>query len=308
MTNPSLALIKCLVSIAVTAVAVVPRMPFDHPWSIGGNLSYRFRQLLLVLCGYRIVKFVFADYASVMPSQLIVGINGLESTLICFLTLLTPYLLRVWLSDVINIPGRGKGLEVWLYVVAALCFSGISLELVGFTDDIWMLKKIGDCLTFFPVTRTVALYNTITHPSGNYPGRGTVLSQIILVVEWYSLFAHGSDAIAKFLHMVGLMEDDFYWNSLMRGLRGHNLFASLVRIMCHSIFLNVLDESYQLRNASTSSQSDGPSSRRGSTESNSSSRSGSPVGRWSSDAVDEELAVGSHEHPVQEIVSLVKHN
>eukprot|EP00581_Thalassiosira_minuscula_P011744 CAMPEP_0183718880 /NCGR_PEP_ID=MMETSP0737-20130205/12019_1 /TAXON_ID=385413 /ORGANISM="Thalassiosira miniscula, Strain CCMP1093" /LENGTH=300 /DNA_ID=CAMNT_0025948523 /DNA_START=240 /DNA_END=1142 /DNA_ORIENTATION=- len=298
---PSLALIKCLVSIAVTAVAVVPRMPFDNPWSIGGNLSNSFRRLLLILCGYRVFKFVFSEYFAIISTQskLMIGINGLESTLICFLTLLTPYLLRVWLSDIINIPGRGKGLEVWLYVVSAFCFSGITLELVGFTQDIWMLKKIGDCLTFFPVTRTVALYNSITHPSGNYAGRGTVLSQIIIVVEWYSLFAHGSDATSKFMHMVGLMGDDVYWGSVLRGLRGHNLFASLVRIMCHSIFLNVLDESYQLSNASTQS-----STRRGSmgsTDTESSSRSNSSAG---DKFADEEVVVGSG----QQMVSLVKHN
>ena len=93
----------------------------------------------------------------------------------------------------------------------------------------------------------------MAHQGGRYPGRGSILSQIVIVVEWYSLFAHGSDALSKFLHMIGMMSDDIYRGSTLKGLRGHNLFASLIRIMCHSIFLNVLDESYQLRNASRSS-------------------------------------------------------
>ena len=105
--------------IAVTALAIVPRMPLDAPWTIGGKLSYHFRKLLLVIFAIYMGRHLFFPtlLKAGIPKAFSIGLMALESVLLSFLCLLTPYLLRVWLSGRVNVGRRpGKALEGWIQV------------------------------------------------------------------------------------------------------------------------------------------------------------------------------------------------
>ena len=104
---------KRLFVIAVTAIAILPRMPFDERFSIGGNLSNGFRKLVLTVCILNIGRKVVETLISKTTIKFGMAI---EAILAAFLVLLTPYLLRKWMSERINFPGGRRsafGLMPW---------------------------------------------------------------------------------------------------------------------------------------------------------------------------------------------------
>ena len=63
---------RLLFAIAVTIAAIAPRMPLDRPWTIGGNVSRRFRQLLFVITGIYILKHALDDFIPSKTLKLII--------------------------------------------------------------------------------------------------------------------------------------------------------------------------------------------------------------------------------------------
>ena len=87
---------KLIFVLAVAVIAVAPRMPLDEPWSIGGRLSNSFRKTLLLIVSSYMIRILIVTRFS---KGLGVFLMGCESVLISFLSLLLPYLLRVWMRD-----------------------------------------------------------------------------------------------------------------------------------------------------------------------------------------------------------------
>lgn len=237
---------KAFFSIFVTAVSIVPRMPFDQPLSIGGDLSKPFRQLLLGLTLLRLSRH--AVTLSRTGQRIFLAIEGEALTL---LSLLAPYLLRVFLANKINIPGAkgaGQGLMPWLYACGGLTFLGAILRIITGEQDFWILKKLSDALSFIPVYRTLKYYNMVTTGQAPYPGRGPIISQIVMLGEYYSLSAHTIDIITKIIHYLDLIKDSdaFIKSTIVKGLYMDNFYASFSRILCHAVLLNAIDENYHL--------------------------------------------------------------
>jgi len=86
------------------------------------------------------------------------------------------------------------------------------------------LEKPADVLSFIPVYRTVLLYKQVTTARSPYPGRGSVLAQMVLVGEYYGLVARSFDAALK------------------------------VEQLLHAVLLNVLDEIDGIHTASETTE------------------------------------------------------
>jgi hypothetical protein len=234
--------------LVVTISAIFPRMPFDTPWEIGGNLSKPFRYMVVAI-------FVTNFVRHTTPRPYYIWADAVLTVLCSCTFLMTPYLLRVWLSKRVNIGTRsGEVFTRWVKAVAILSCLGAVLR-YRVDRKYWLLTKIADALTFFPVTRTLALYNSVTLARSRYPGRGSILSQTAMILEWCSLFAHGADAASKILGLMGLV-DRTQLNSKTSPTMMTVYFAiryiTFLRLFCHSILLNSLDEAYTIGSVATS--------------------------------------------------------
>lgn len=231
--------------LAVTAAAVAPRMPFDKPWTIGGRLSHNYRKLLIVITSLYFSRYFLYGIISITMDRLIVVT---ESILLSLLSLLTPYILRVWMSGKINVPGGrrpGKGLEPWIYATAALGLLGFCTKLYTGNDSWWIWKKIADALSFYPVRQTLIWYNAFITSQARYPGRGSALSQVVMIGEYYALLACAMDITTKILLLLGILEAEEWSKSvLFISFYKNTVFAIYTRCLCHSILINVLDETH----------------------------------------------------------------
>lgn len=187
----------------------------------------------------------------------------LEGVCFSFLSLLTPYLLRKWMVDKVNIPGGrrnpGQALQPWVHLFIGLSVMFCLLNILSNDNrHTWILKKMADILSFIPVTQTLRLYNHVTTSQTSYPGRGSVLAQVVFVGEYYALFGHSADLIIRTLGLLGWIADPhvFRKTPLAQGLYANILFAGYFRVLCHSILLNILDEAYILGTGSAACNSD----------------------------------------------------
>lgn len=234
----------------VGACVILPRMPFDDKYSIGGDLSRGFRVLLVAILVLNLLRQLF--HGVLQETKFYYLALGTEATLISFLSLLTPYLLRGWMMDRINFPGAriaGRGLSGWIYGVALVNLMGVTGRVFFNSDDLWVFKKIGDMLTFFPVVQTLTLYNSITSAAARYPGRGIILSQMVLIGEYYCVLSHGADVVTKLASLFGF-NDLFYDKDVYMAIYHNNGYAAFFRILCHGIMLNVLDENSAVQQTS----------------------------------------------------------
>ena len=244
---------KRLFVVAVTAIAIMPRMPFDERFSIGGNLSNGFRKVVLTVCILNLGRNLAGPLMDKTTNKFGMVI---EAILASFLNLLVPYLLRKWMSERINFPGGRRsayGLMPWIYAITGLSLMGALPVFMMEGLNLWIFKKIADVISFFPVYRTLKVYNSITTIGGRYPGRGSVLSQVVLVSEFYALIAHSTDVLVKALYFVDMIESEK--SKLLKGLYLDNHFALYTRILCHSVLLNVLDETYHCHTENSGSGS-----------------------------------------------------
>lgn len=265
---------KLLFILFVTLATVAPRMPLDEPWTIGGNLSHSFRKILILTAvSYLFRNLCFSSQSfHGMGADVRMILQGFEGVLLCFLSLLTPYLLLTWLATRINL-GRqspGQTLQPWILSIATLNALSVVARIVTGKTELWVFKKLADALSFIPVMRTLQLYNRVTNSQTRYAGRGSVLSQVVAVSEYVSLMMNGADALSKMLFLVGILSQETLQSTPVKGMYGTNLYAGYFRILCHGILLNVLDEAYTI-GASSSSSSGSPPGGGGASRDNSSS-------------------------------------
>ena len=232
---------KRLFVIIVAVIAVAPRMPFDPPcpWSIGGNLSNPFRKCVLLLVFQYFLRHVlhFSFFFQRVSS-------ALEGILRSFMGLLTPYLLRGYLKNCINIPsGAGHGLQVW--VLANACLSFLSVALLFYTGDkrLWIFKKTADLISIIPVLRTLQWYNAVTTGQARYPGRGPLLSQVLALCEYCAAGFHLVDIISKLASFASLIDlSGSTKHPILKAFYAGSHYMEYLRVLCHSIFLNYIDE------------------------------------------------------------------
>lgn len=247
---------KRLFVLMVTAIAVLPRMPLDPPcpWSIGGFLSRPFRKCVLLLA------FQYTLRHALHFTRIVSRFSGaIEGILLSFMGLLTPYLLRGYLMDRINIPnGPGRGLQVWVVAYAILSLLGFSLIVYTGDERFWIFKKIADVISVIPVLRTLQWYNMVTTGQARYPGRGPVLSQVMALCEYFTTGFHLVDALSKVCAFLGIIDmTDPTTKLILKGFYSGTHYIVYLRVLCHSIFLNYIDEMQSLQPATCDGDDDG---------------------------------------------------
>lgn len=240
--------------LAISFIVIFPRMPFDSPWSIGGHLSNPFRRLLLVKHGLGLLEWI-------QPTREIKNIFkylswSLSSILTAYCSLLTPYLLRRYLvsssnRNIRSLPAPyyqpGFGLQPWMYAIAVLILMGCYLRIMTGNDVYWILKKVGDSLSVVPVYQTLALYEqrqqqpTTSQPSNVRfrPYTWSVPSQLIMSAEFVDLVTHLIAIGKKILLFTHATTREHPW---VVGSSDSHVYVQHLRILCHGIFLNQLDE------------------------------------------------------------------
>lgn len=88
--------------VGVAAAAVRVRMPLDRRWTIGGDLSYKFRRLLLAIVVINFSRLFLSGKQEFSPasglfSDLLGVVEVMGLTFLCFLT---PYVLENTLEGV----------------------------------------------------------------------------------------------------------------------------------------------------------------------------------------------------------------
>jgi hypothetical protein len=238
----------------VVAATVVPRLPNDESWwSIGGNISHPFRRMVVILAllhAFRV--FCLPSQGLESDSLVYVLLKVTESFWLCFICLLTPYLLQLRLVNLINIGGRpGQNIMPWLYANMVLQFLGMALSSYFHSDSFWGIKKLGDALSGPPVIRTVKLYSSITtvntNAGSNGRGRGFVMAQMILALEYWNLAVTLLSAMAYFLDQKShtTIENTNQFDSMeevFAGLRTSGSYSTWTRVLAHGMLLNSIDE------------------------------------------------------------------
>ena len=246
---------KQLFIISVTLATVLPRMPLDAPWTIGGHLSHSFRKLLLAIAGGYLLRHWGQG---ILPQSVDLLMTAFEGVCLSFLSLLTPYLLRKWMAQRVNIPGgtRNPGQALLPWVKGFIGLSTVGFVAATIDRRCWIIKRIADVLSFIPVTNTLRLYNAVTSSGAAYPGRGSVLSQVVFLGEYYAVFGHSADIAIRILSLLNWLPDGFRQTPLANGIFSNAVFAGYFRVLCHSILLNILDEAYIIGTGSCTSSDD----------------------------------------------------
>jgi len=254
-----------LVIWGVCAIAVLPRQHIDRNYRTvgGGQISHSFRKILLVCVGWNLLRFlcklllVVVSTRTSTTSKTFVSLRFLADAFgiiqivsLTFLCFLTPYLLQTWLVTRVNLSaisgGRyhnrpGADLMAPLYWTAALSISGVALYRTV-DSRFWALNRLANALTGPPVLRTLKLYNSVTCiGNGPHAGRGSILCQILVIVEWWHM-------ITQFLCSMGFAlkasgrPPTTVWEVMLEGFRDVAFTSGWVRVLVHAIFINLLDE------------------------------------------------------------------
>lgn len=247
----------------VAAIAIAPRMPYDVPWQLGGSLSRPFRQMLCILVLLAAVR-IAACHLNHPDSAVLLVLDGILGTLHVvgqsFLCLTTAYLLRYQLSQVIHLDG-GPGGTLMPYLVAILAVSMLGIILSHAVHPNWIaLVSLAEALSCYPVLTTVRLYATTTTYGGQHQGRGSVLTQIVAITEYWYLVTSLAAAAAELVHSEDVLDGDdssSAWSIALEALRHHeeNGVDDWMRLLMHSIFLNAVDEMTHLHPATPSTAS-----------------------------------------------------
>lgn len=222
--------------VLVAAAAVLPRMPLDKPVSIGGTLSRPFRKLILFAAGLNLLRHSVEKLMQEDSAAWFL-VCATEGVALAFLSLLTPYLLRVYMSTRINFPGGnrpGAALQKWVYAYCAVNLVGLFM-LIFSNEWHWIIRKASDMITFTPVRNTLVLYNQLTTRQARYPGRGTIMFQLVMIVEYNALLAQLADT---YIDVIGQSHEAIIW----WGVFQNRHFAFWTRALLHSILINKLDE------------------------------------------------------------------
>jgi hypothetical protein len=247
---------KDIVAVALTVLAVSPRLPDDRPFTLGGKLTNRFRLLVVIILILHIARSTVGEFAiHWLGTQILLGV--LETIGGSFGVLYTPYLLQVWLSSRINVGRPGENLKFWWFAITTISvLGGILSETVSY--HFWALKKVANAISVYPVWKTLKTYNSVTMLGGPYPGRGSVLSQLVSHCELYVLLTNLADIFQGLVFIAGWKDkNDSQDNEVafLMALVHSSGFAAWIRLLCHSILLNVLDEHRFVQDHTTSTDS-----------------------------------------------------
>lgn len=235
----------------VCAVAVVPRQHIDASrWTIGGStISHSFRKLLLASAALNLLR-LFVKLIEIRWLSDILGIIQIVSlTFLCFLT---PYILQTWLASRINLGGRpGADLMPFLYSTALFSISGVSLARYVH-PNLWFINRLGKVLTGPPVLKTLRTYNSVTTFGGNHAGRGNILCQTLVIIEWWHMLTQLLCAVGFALldPTKDAMEYTLF-DTALQGFRDIAFASGWTRVLAHAIFINLLEEVYLTTSSST---------------------------------------------------------
>lgn len=246
---------KRLLIWGVLAVSVVPRQHIDrYRWSIGGSLSLSFRKLLLSICGVNLVRFVLKDSHIRLHFRVLTDVLGIiqqfGNSFLCFLT---PYILQTWLAPLINIGGRpGASLMSPLYLSTVLSASSVLLARL-YHPNFWSLRKIGNAVSSPPVLTTLRMFNTVSTQGGHHDGRGNIMSQTLMVIEYWFIATQIACAIGFALDRRNDKTEYNQLDELLAGFREIAFVSDWLRVCGHAMFVNQLDELYLASSSGPSS-------------------------------------------------------
>ena len=239
-------LTKRLFILGVLAIAVAPRQHIDRiQFSIGGDISRPFRKLLLLLVVLNLFRLAVSTKERSTLLQGISDILGIaEVGGLTFLSFLTPFILRKWMQDLnrINIGGTpGAPLIGPLYQACALSAAGVILSRF-FHPNWWALKKLANAISGPPVLRTLKMFNGLTSIGGPQEGRGSLLAQSLVVVEYWHLVMQLLSFIGYAMNRGGTGGGGGQWDACLQAFRGISFISDWTRVLAHAIFINILDE------------------------------------------------------------------
>ena len=235
---------KRLFIIGVLFISVVPRQHIDRrSCSIGGNLSAKFKELLVLLVFLNLIRLLASDEIRTSRSQMVSDTLGVVEVVgLSFLCFLSPYLLQTWLQDRINLGGRpGANLMGPLYLATGCSVFGVVLSRTVH-PNLWCLKKIGNAISGPPVLKTLRLFNTVTTRGGHHDGRGTIMSQSLMVVEYWHLVAQLLCAFGYAMDPHKGTADFTQWDHFLAAFRSISFVSDWLRVCAHAMFINLLDE------------------------------------------------------------------
>lgn len=230
----------------VAAVAVAPRQHIDRTrCSIGGSLSSNFKKLLLVLVAINFVRLLMKDSyikAKVQVARDILGVaQQLGNSFLCFLS---PYILQTWLANMINLGGR-PGANLMPYLYASTLLSILASILARTTHpNFWALRKLGNAISSVPVVGTLRSFNSVSSRGGFHEGRGTILSQTLMTVEYWYICGQLLAVIGFAMNRGPTIGHDetTQLDELFSAFRKASFVLDWTRILAHAIFMNQLDE------------------------------------------------------------------
>ena len=268
----------------ICMTAVCSRMPFDKTWSIGGDISKPFRKMLLCIIAVNFLRMIASmQYLALdsggtstsggkMDVNLNVAMdtnrNGnsreqrmilsdmlgvVEVVGVTFLCMLTPYLLQQQLSAIINVGSEYK-LMPWIFIVSIFSIGAMVLP------NAWFLKKIGNALSGVPVILTMRLYDSVVCADSVHRGRGNILSQTLVMVEYWHIMTQLLCAIGYAFYnyddndviIKNLPNPQMF--SLLKAFKGIAFPSDWIRLFCHSIMLNRIDEISHYSSTTSSAQ------------------------------------------------------
>lgn len=230
----------------VAAVAVAPRQHIDRTrCAIGGSLSYNFKKLLLVLVAINFVRLLMKDSNIEDKVQIARDLMGIAQQLgNSFLCFLSPYILQTWLANMINLGGRaGANLMPPLYASTLLSIAA-SILARTWHPNFWALRKLGNAISSAPVVGTLKTFNSVTSRGGFHEGRGTILSQTLMTVEYWYITGQMLAVIGFAMNRGSAIsqDDTTQLDELFSAFRKACFFLDWTRILAHAIFMNQLDE------------------------------------------------------------------
>ena len=229
----------------VVAMTILPKMPLDHSLSIGGKLSLPHRKIVLLLMVLNLTRMFLNRefFYNVIYSD---ALGVIEVVGLTFLSFVTPYLMKKWLSDFINVGNFGREMQFWVAVSAVMSIAGVVLSRVV-SDRFWSLKKLANMVSSPYILMTVRQYQRVTTPSS---GRGSVMAQSMVLTEYFHIVCQSIAAIGYAMKDPAHLNDGNQWQEILKAFRDVSFLGDWSRLLMHSIFLNVLDEMTQCRPAS----------------------------------------------------------